>query len=81
MTLAAKTLNFTLTKLVKQERNPENVEKYVLSGKKEIGGEGEYKFKKEFAFVTTTKLKDKLWREKNRNTVETQKAGQLTYKL
>jgi hypothetical protein len=26
MTLAVKTLNFTLTKLVKQERYPENVE-------------------------------------------------------
>ncbi len=33
MTLAAKTRNFTLTKLVKQERNTENVEKYVIKRK------------------------------------------------
>jgi hypothetical protein len=56
MTLAAKTLNFTLTKLVKQERNPENVEKYLIKRKERDRGKVNTSLKKKFLFVTTTKL-------------------------
>ena len=48
MTLAAKTLNFTLTKLVKQERNPENVEKYLIKRKERDRGKVNTSLKKNF---------------------------------
>jgi hypothetical protein len=50
MTLAAaKTLNFTLTQLVKQERNPENVEeKYVIKRKERDRGKVNTSLKKNF---------------------------------